>query len=223
MDATGILGLLAWGTLVGLDLISWPQAMIARPLVAGTVTGWLLGDPATGAAVGVLLELFALDLLPVGAARYPDYGAASVGAVYAASGAPDVFGWGLAVLLGLGVAYLGQGSIHVLRRWTAADVRRQAAALDAGDAVVIRRVHLRGIGRDALRALLITGVGMLLAAAVRAWPPLSVRGTALLTIVAVGAAIGVGMLGAARLAGRGVGRAWLTVGLLTGVAWLMLR
>jgi len=32
--------LLVWGTLVGLDLVSVPQAMIARPLVAGAVGGW---------------------------------------------------------------------------------------------------------------------------------------------------------------------------------------
>ena len=34
--------LVAWGTLVALDLVSVPQAMIARPLVAGAVTGWIV-------------------------------------------------------------------------------------------------------------------------------------------------------------------------------------
>lgn len=61
--------LLLWGTAVALDLVSVPQVMITRPLVAGTVAGVILGDPAAGAAVGAILELFALDLLPVGAAR----------------------------------------------------------------------------------------------------------------------------------------------------------
>ena len=40
--------LLAWGTLVGLDLASVPQMMIARPLVAGVVSGAILGDVGTG-------------------------------------------------------------------------------------------------------------------------------------------------------------------------------
>ena len=36
-----VVPLLVWGSLVGLDLVSVPQAMISRPLVAGTVAGWL--------------------------------------------------------------------------------------------------------------------------------------------------------------------------------------
>ena len=35
--------LLAWGTLVGLDLVTVSQTMIARPLVAGSVAGVILG------------------------------------------------------------------------------------------------------------------------------------------------------------------------------------
>ena len=42
-----------WGTLVALDLVSVPQAMIARPLVAGAVAGWLVGDVEAGLRVGV--------------------------------------------------------------------------------------------------------------------------------------------------------------------------
>ncbi|MBA3761296.1 MAG: PTS sugar transporter subunit IIC, partial [Gemmatimonadales bacterium] len=73
-----VLSLLVWGTLVGLDLVSVPQAMISRPLVAGTVAGWLVGDVEAGLRIGVVFELFALDVLPVGAVRYPDYGPATV-------------------------------------------------------------------------------------------------------------------------------------------------
>jgi mannose/fructose/N-acetylgalactosamine-specific phosphotransferase system component IIC len=73
-----LLGLVLWGTLVGLDLVSVAQSMIARPFVAGGVAGFLLGDPMAGLRAGVLLELFALDVLPVGAARYPDYGPATL-------------------------------------------------------------------------------------------------------------------------------------------------
>lgn len=215
--------LLLWGTLVGLDLITWPQAMIARPLVAGTVAGWILGDVSSGAAVGVILELFALDLLPVGAARYPDYGAAAVGATYAASGAPGVLSWGLAVLLGLVVAYAGQGGIHVVRRRTGADVRRVAVALDGGDPDTIRQAHFRGIARDTARSFGVTALGLALAAAVRAWPLLGLQGTALLQMVTLGAALGVSVMGAVRLSGRGVARAWLAAGLVVGAGWVLLR
>jgi mannose/fructose/N-acetylgalactosamine-specific phosphotransferase system component IIC len=49
-----LLPLLLWGTLVGLDLVSVPQMMIARPIVAGPVAGALLGDLATGLALGAV-------------------------------------------------------------------------------------------------------------------------------------------------------------------------
>src|SRR5256884_3458709 len=59
-------------TLVGLDLVSVPQMMIARPLVAGPIAGAMLGDVATGLQLGVLFELFQYDILPMGATRYPE-------------------------------------------------------------------------------------------------------------------------------------------------------
>ena len=52
-----LLALVVWGTLVGLDLVSVAQSMIARPFVAGGVAGFLLGDPMAGLPRRVLLEL----------------------------------------------------------------------------------------------------------------------------------------------------------------------
>mgnify|MGYP001324393366 FL=1 len=69
MSLTTLAALLVWGTLVGVDLVSAPQMMIARPFVAGTVAGLLLGDVETGLRVGVVFELFQFDVLPVGAVR----------------------------------------------------------------------------------------------------------------------------------------------------------
>lgn len=76
------------GGLVGLDATSFPQVMISRPLVAGALTGLLYGQPAEGAMVGAILEIFDLGILPVGAARYPDSGTATVAAVAAYSSIP---------------------------------------------------------------------------------------------------------------------------------------
>ncbi|HXV85540.1 MAG TPA: PTS sugar transporter subunit IIC [Gemmatimonadales bacterium] len=222
MTGLALAALLTWGTLVGLDLITWPQVMIARPLVAGTVAGWLVGDVAAGAAVGAILELFALDLLPVGAARYPDYGIGAVAAAYAASGAPDVLSWGLASLLGLAVAYAGQYGIHLIRRRTAGHARANGAALDAGDPRVIRRVHLAAIARDGVRGLALTAAGLAAASAIRAWPFMTLQGTAVLQMATLGAALGVAVLGALRLAGRGAGPAWFAAGLATGLMWVVL-
>ncbi len=215
--------LLLWGVVVGLDLVSVAQVMVGRPLVAGTVAGMLAGDPAAGAMVGVTLELFALDLLPVGGARYPDYGPAAVAGAATAAGAPGVLGLGPAIAVALVVGYLGELAIQLVRRRTSVDVQRLRAELDAGNLASIRRVHLRGMARDAARALVVTLFGLVLALLVRRWLPLSLRGAVLLATVAVGAAVAVAVSGALRLGGRGQARAWLAAGMLGGIAWVALQ
>ena len=72
MEFTAMGGLMVWGALVGLDLATLAQVMIARPLVAGVVAGLIVGDVQSGLIVGAVLELFAMEVLPFGAARYPD-------------------------------------------------------------------------------------------------------------------------------------------------------
>ena len=93
IGATELWLLLAWGTVVAVDLVSVPQALLARPLVAATVAGAIVGDLNAGLAVGLLLELFALDVLPVGASRYPDYGPGTVGAVLVVAHQPSPVLW----------------------------------------------------------------------------------------------------------------------------------
>src|SRR5210317_613945 len=66
--------------LTGLDRVALVQLMISRPLVAGPLTGWVLGSPLVGLEVGMLLELLWLGRLPVGAAIPPDDTQVAVGA-----------------------------------------------------------------------------------------------------------------------------------------------
>src|SRR3954447_16422801 len=73
------------GGLLGLDVVSFPQAMISRPLVAATLAGALVGDATSGLLIGATLELIALETLPFGAAKYPEWGSAATvgGALFA--------------------------------------------------------------------------------------------------------------------------------------------
>jgi len=219
----GFWWLLLWGMLAGLDLVTLGQVMVGRPLVAGTVAGLLAGDPAAGAMVGMTLELFALDLLPVGGARYPDYGPAAVAGAVTAAGVPGVLGLGPAIAVALVVGYLGEQTVQMVRRANSVDVRRNRTGLDAGDVACLRRVHLRGMLRDAARALVVTVFGLALAAVARRWLPLSLRGAVLVGTVAVGAALAVAATGALRLGGRGPGRGWLVAGLVAGAVWVVAR
>jgi len=223
MDPLVLAALLVWGTVVGLDLVSVAQSMIARPLVAGAVAGLLLGDPAAGFRVGVLLELFALDVLPIGAARYPDYGPATVAAAAVAAGSPWELSLGLAGTVGLLVSVVGGWSLQQLRRRNAEAVQRSAAALAAGESAAIRRLQYGGIARDALRSALLTAAGLAAAWVANRWLVLDRLTAVALTLVLVGAGIAAALGGALRSAGRSRRRRWLAAGLVLGFALAVLR
>lgn len=214
--------LLGWGTLVGLDLVSVPQMMIARPVVAGSIAGWILGDVEAGLRVGVLLELFALDVLPVGAVRYPDYGPAAVAAAAFAAGQPWEIGLGLSAALGMLVAGLGGWSLLLLRRRTTQDIQRHAAALAAGQATTIGALHYAGIARDLGRSATLTALGLALAWGLFRAPALPEECLRLAGRVAIAGGLAAVAGGVLRGAGRGRRLQWLGAGLAIGTGWVLL-
>lgn len=223
MTITEIFLVLAWGTVVGLDLVSFPQIMITRPMVAGTVTGAIVGDPASGLAVGAVLELFALEVLPVGAARYPDYGPATIAGVVVAAGTSGLFGVGYAVTVAMIVALLGEFSLDWVRRLNVASVRKRASRLDSGDASAVSVLQSIGLVRDLVRSLVLTGAGLALAWVARSTPPLSGVGAMLLDIVVIGAAVTAAAAGALRLSGSRSSLGWLAAGAAGGMLLVLSR
>jgi PTS system mannose-specific IIC component len=215
-----LLLLLAWGVVAALDLVSGPQALFARPLVAGTVAGALAGDVEAGLRVGVILELFALDVLPVGAARYPDYGPATVAGVAAVAGLPWAERTGLAVLLALLLAVLGGWTMQWQRHANARAVDRRLADLAAGRADAVAVLHYEGVLRDAARGIVLTGVGLALAVATRTFALPSAL-SQLLLAAAVGSAVTAVAAGAVRGAGKGARFRWVLAGMAVGVALIM--
>jgi mannose/fructose/N-acetylgalactosamine-specific phosphotransferase system component IIC len=211
-----VVPLLIWGSLVGLDLVSVPQAMISRPLVAGTVAGWIAGDLEAGLRLGVLFELFALDVLPVGAVRYPDYGPATVVAAAFAANTPWALSLGVSAALGLVLAVLGGWSLQVVRRWNARAIQRKAAALSAGESSAIRRLQYGGILRDAVRGFILTLLGLVLASTITDSVRIDRVTAVALTLVSIGSALSAGASGAFRSSGRGVRLKWLLGGAIAG-------
>lgn len=219
------LALIGWGTVVGLDLVSVPQAMIARPIVAGPVAGLLLGDPQMGVALGILLELFQYEVLPVGAVRYPEYGPATIAAVAAAADIAGPQGFALGAVVGMVTAMVGGASITLLRRVNTRAVHAAAGALDGGDTRALVSLHAASIGRDALRAAAVTVIGLALALAVR---PLAggafwTHAGVLMSAAVIGAGLATGAAGTLRLVGRGPELRWLAGGVGVGVLVAVLR
>jgi PTS system mannose-specific IIC component len=211
--------LLVWGIVVGVDLVSFPQGLLSRPLVAASVAGAILGDPHSGLRVGVILELFALDVLPIGASRYPDYGPGAVVAGAFAAGGSGPHLLGPAVLLGVLLAIVGGRSIEGLRRLNGGLVRRAEPALAKGDRSMVRHLFWVGISADAARSLGLTAFGLSAVVLLRWGLEVPVELGQSLGLVAIAGGILGGVNGILRRSG---GTPLIGFGLVLGmvVAWI---
>jgi mannose/fructose/N-acetylgalactosamine-specific phosphotransferase system component IIC len=160
------------GGVLGLDVVSFPQAMISRPIVASTLGGAFAGHPLAGLVCGAALECLAVESLPVGASRYPEWGSAStVAGVLAAQGVPEAASLGtlqsrlpgagslaIAVVLGILTAWIGGWTMVRHRRLIAAWARPRMDQLAVGDTRTMVSLQLYGMTADLLRGTLLTFV-----------------------------------------------------------------
>ena len=214
--------LLAWGTLAGIDLVSWPQFLLHRPLVAAGVAGFIAGDLEAGLRVGVVLELFALDVLPVGAVRYPDYGPPAVAAAAGAAGLPADVGLALAIPPALLLAVLGGRTHSFIRQANGRTISAIAGELAAGSGSAITRVQLTGLARDVIRSAALTALALGTALAARRLP-IDAFTARVLAATLVGAALAAAAGGAVRSAGRGARLRWLAAGVGLGTLVVVFR
>jgi mannose/fructose/N-acetylgalactosamine-specific phosphotransferase system component IIC len=175
------------GGVLALDATSVGQFMLSRPLVAGALTGWMLGDPALGLLIGTLLELYLLVSFPSGGAQFPEGTTATVVAVATASASSAPGALPIAIAVGLLWGQVGGFSVTALRK---------ANGLIVPDTTRLATAHLGGVGLDFLRGVLITGTGVaigrvLVARVGESWP-LGERES--LALILVGAAVSVGIL-----------------------------
>jgi mannose/fructose/N-acetylgalactosamine-specific phosphotransferase system component IIC len=123
----------------------------------------MFGKPIEGAIVGAVLEVFALVILPIGAARYPEAGAGTVAATTAyVLVAEWAFSPGvllLAVAFGLMWEWVGSASVVALRRVNERLVSPVSHPLDA---VSLTRRHLLALALDFIRGSLVCTTGALL-------------------------------------------------------------
>jgi mannose/fructose/N-acetylgalactosamine-specific phosphotransferase system component IIC len=158
----------------GLDVVSFPQAMISRPIVAATLGGAFLGAPEAGLVCGTALECLALEALPVGASRYPEWGSASVvaGAVAAVgatdSSFPDVGAFAVAVLVGILTAWVGGWTMVKHRQLIARFARPRLDQLAAGSRNTVIGLQVFGMTVDLIRGALLGSVVYLLSRPVAA-------------------------------------------------------
>lgn len=180
------------GGLLALDGTSLGQFMFSRPIVAGILAGWVMGDASLGLVVGGVLEFYFIPVFPVGGADFPEGGPPTLVAVVGATLLPGVEGLALGILLGLVWSRLAALSIYFLRK-----VNGRLVPDPSQGHVTVRRVfwaHLAAMGLDFLRGGLLTLLGLWVAgwaagALQNAWP---LSQTQTLGLLLVGASVPAG-------------------------------
>lgn len=127
------------------DAVLVGQWLVSRPLVVGPLVGWAVGEPALGAALGALVELFCLEELPVGSVVPPNGSVAAGTAVLLAAG-PSGIPPALAFPIGLALGS-AHGRVEArVRSWRAALTARALESVVTSGSVPWRRLWTLSVG-----------------------------------------------------------------------------
>lgn len=143
------------GGVLALDETSVGQFMVSRPLVAGALTGWILGDPVTGLVVGTFLEAYLLVSVPSGGSRHPEGATATVVAVAAATAAAAPGAVPLGVAVGLVWGQVAGFTVSLQRKLNG----RIVPEPDARDPGRIVLAHSCAVALDFVRGAAVTLAG----------------------------------------------------------------
>lgn len=167
------------GAVLSLDRTAALQIMVSRPLVAGPVIGYLMGNPGAGLLVGATLELLFIGDLPVGAyipvhetgltvlvtaltvTALKAAGPAASGALRAMIFIP------VTLVVSIPVSKIYQKADTLTRRFNSRFYYEAALSLASGEPVSLVKANLKGLAPFFLMnliSLLITVVPMTLAA-----------------------------------------------------------
>lgn len=172
MSWVAALLVIMWGAWVSLDERTWGSWAVHQPIVAGTITGLLLGDLRAGLAAGVVFQALWPGLLPVGGSAVPASGLAAVtAAAFCAlgqGGQEMLRPWpGHPLLLpaciaGLAAAWAGE---HLEGRIRVRNGRRESEAISAwpGRPERLERAFRGAVLDGAARGVVVVGAGMALA------------------------------------------------------------
>lgn len=162
-DAEHLATLVVLGAVLGLDVVSFPQAMLSRPLVAATAGGAVMGDPVSGLLAGATLELVALETLPVGASRYPEWGSASVigGALVGATGQATPGSLSVALFAAIATGWIGGYTMVQMRALNARWARSLHPAIAAGSRRAVLGLQFAGLAADLIRGAVLTSAALL--------------------------------------------------------------
>lgn len=185
--ADSSVGALVWlgllGAFVAIDDVSVAQTWFGQPLVAALVAGYFCGDPLTGLAIGLPLQLILAGNLPVGQSFTGDPGVAVVATVAAAclsgrefvptfheSSFSDLGLLGWIILAAGALSALGHPIIQAERKASGLLMLQGHKTLRDGSLVRIEAIHLRCLATTFARGFIL--VPLFLLVLMKFWLPL---------------------------------------------------
>ncbi|MBI5201922.1 MAG: PTS sugar transporter subunit IIC [Elusimicrobia bacterium] len=127
-----------------LDNVHIGQWMLSRPILVGPVLGALCGVPWLGLAGGAVLELFCVDVLPVGNALPVNGTVAAASFVLLAAG-PSAVPAAAAFPAALGLGSVFRRVENAVRSWRVLLAQRAFHAAEAGEKIKLGRVLFVGM------------------------------------------------------------------------------
>jgi len=171
----------AVGGALSLDATAMVQSMLSQPIAAGAAVGIALGDPATGLAVGALVQLLFGTELPLGTSVPPDTGTAAASLAAAAviahrsvpalASLPGGALWcvAAATLLAWPAALAAGRADVAIRFWNARWAKRSDLGLEAGHPRAVDRAILSGAISFGVKGIVTTAVLVLAGTPWVAW------------------------------------------------------
>jgi mannose/fructose/N-acetylgalactosamine-specific phosphotransferase system component IIC len=166
--------LCALAGLLALDETAIAQTWFGQPLAAGVLTGYLVGDPVTGLAIALPLQIGLAGNLPVGQTFTGDHTSAVVAVVGGArlagvSATPALEGTGDGSAALLGWLILAAGLISLSSHWLVQAERRANGvwmqegrhSLRDGSLGRMTRLHKRGVAATFVRGAAVGLLGLL--------------------------------------------------------------
>ena len=163
-----ILGVAVVSGILGLDRTAAGQFMVSQPIVAGPVTGWLLGDATAGLVIGAALELIWLLDMPVGTfvpadATLGTVAATAIAVIGRTGGAPlPVIGFSM--LLTGAIMPLTMQADNFIRKGNSKLAEHALSATGEGATHALTTAHLEGLVffflKSFLLCLVIVPLGM---------------------------------------------------------------
>lgn len=140
-----------WGGLLALERRAFLQAMFSRPLVAATGMGLLLNDVPSGLFVGMVLELFFLGTVSLGAVVPENDTLAATTAAAASAAMGNSLGggvpatWSIAILLFVWMGRVGRWTDRALEAYSTRLASRAVQSAELGNVSRAVRQNLWGM------------------------------------------------------------------------------